>query len=301
MPLKSQGGAGLDYHLESKVVLNDQPQHPNLYKWSLSEVGEPPCRLRSDQIPWDWSLYFMLSDIELHAEVDLDPYSVPDSEKARVVSRDSIRANLRPGRRGTDDRITYSMFGTERRIEDFTLTVRPTPEDVEEHCRAWGLVSYTTEHDFRDVTMDDCVGFELYLSPERFAHMADRMASRAVGGGVLRVQDVSGFYSDWSPSISTSHVKVLTDEAAHPLEIPEGCEIVPPRMQTVAEFDLSLWSVAIRPTTKAADAVDEDDDDPRDHRGQDVSKPALNLLPVLKSLRLAAWLIVGLLVLLFFK
>lgn len=290
----------MDYHLEGTVVLNDKPEHTNLYKWSLNEVGEPSLKFKTDQIPWTWSLYFLLSDIELHAVFKLDPWGAEDEAAAKITARDFIRANLRPGSRLGPDLVHFSMFGTNRRIEDITLTVRPAVDGVE-HCRAWGVVSYTTDHDFRDVTTDDSLGFELYLSPEHFAQLANRVAARAVGGGCLRVDSVSGFYSDWSPSISTYHVKVLTDESTHKVEIPEGCKFIPPRLETVRAFDLSVWSDAIRPTAKVGASTD-DDERPLDQWPEETAKPAqVNLFPVLKSLRLAVWVIAGLLVLVALK
>ena len=294
----------MKYHFDSKIVLYDHSETPNLYKWSLNEVGESTARLRTGQIPWHSNLWFRLSDVELHTGIRLDPYSVPDGGAAQVLSRELIRAKLSPGSRMGGDRVVYSMFGTTRSIEDIALTIEPTPEGVEEHCRAWGVVSYTTDHDFRDETIDDCFGFNLYVSPDRFSLVATRVAAGAIGDGVLRVSGVSGFYSEWSPSISTSSVKVLTDSDSHPVEMPEGCKIISPRLETVREFDLSLWSETIRPTGKAGRLEVEDDDDHglAIHRPQAGPSPAaVNALPVLKSLRLASWIIVALLVVLVFK
>lgn len=282
----------MEYHIENKVVLDNQPKYPSLYPWSLSEVGEPGARVATDQIPWEWSLYFTLFDIELHLGLGLDPYTGTDKEPAHIRSREYIRARLRPGGGYGDNPVTYSMFGTSRSIEDMAIKIQAAPEGVEEHCRVWGVVSYTTDHDFRMETSEDCLGFELVIPPEQFALIAARVASKSVARGVLRLGGTPGFYSEWSPSISTSRIKVLTNDSSHPVGIPEGCEIEPPRLKLVPEFDLSLVSETVR---VPEDAAAHNDDEP-----QPVARPerlpAPSLLPVLKSLRIAGWMMVALLV-----
>src|SRR5271163_2139112 len=120
---------------------------------------------------------------------------------------------LRPGiRRNGEfvDDVTFSMFGTKRAIRDFTLEIRPLDDSAKaEHCNAWGGVSYTTEIDFRNETVDDCIWFYLYVKPETFARYVALIDQGAIDTIIFSVKSVDGVYSDWSPSISTDKVKVL--------------------------------------------------------------------------------------------
>jgi hypothetical protein len=86
----------------------------------------------------------------------------------------------RPERNGelVDD-VTFSMFGTNRAIRDFTLQVRPRDDSADaERCDAWGSVSYTTESDFRNKTIEDCIEFYFYVKPETFARYIALIGAR---------------------------------------------------------------------------------------------------------------------------
>jgi hypothetical protein len=96
------------------------------------------------------------------------------------------------------------MFGTDRAIKSFQLDIHPIADPAEqESCKAWGSVSYTSEIDFRDETVDDCIVFYLFVKPETFARYAAKIAHGSVDEMILSVGSVAGFYSEWSPSIST--------------------------------------------------------------------------------------------------
>ncbi|RWL82403.1 MAG: hypothetical protein EOR67_27815 [Mesorhizobium sp.] len=100
----------------------------------------------------------------------------------------------------------------------------------QEQCLAWGIVSYTAEIDFREETTPDCIGFYLIVNPDRFAQYVEMIATSAVEDVLLFVGRVPGFYSDWSPSTSTDRIKILADKSAQKIEIPPGCKIDPPRL-----------------------------------------------------------------------
>ena len=121
------------------------------------------------------------------------------------------------------------MFGTDRTISDFGLLIMPLEgEDQQERCTVWGCVSYTTENDFRNETDDDTVSFYLYVRPETFERYTRKITASEVDKAFFRVVGVAGFYSEWSPSVSTDRIKVLTADEEHVVEIPDKCEIAPP-------------------------------------------------------------------------
>jgi len=289
----------MKHHLEQSLVLNTVSEFKNLYSWSVSEVGESSARPLENQIPWGWSLYFTLFDIQLVSSISRDQYSTPAGEALAVTETTFIRAKLRPGHPSDGSRPTdYSMFGTARKIEEISLSIYPKITAEHDDLHAFGIVSYTHDADFRDETLPDYLGFKLHIREEAFAQIASRIDQKALSGGTFRVDEVEGFYSDWSPSISTDHIKVLTSNKKNqPVETPEGCEIVPPRLGKVGAFDLTLWSHLVHPARTVASASDEDED--AQARGETSPPTSLLISPKVpssvKSLQFPAWIIVALL------
>ena len=73
------------------------------------------------------------------------------------------------------------------------------------------------------LTTDDTVVFYLYVRPETFVRYPREIAASEVDKAFIRVAGVSGFYSDYSLSIFTSEIKLLTSDREHEVEIPEEC------------------------------------------------------------------------------
>lgn len=241
----------MKYHLDRRVVLATESPHPSLYSWCLREIAETGDPVGRDLVPWNWGQYFEAADISLIISSGVEPdYSSEDSDAISSKNSRIIRARLTP-ERDRDGRLlnrqtTYSMMGTDRKDVRFDLVVRPTNDDADIGCRVWGSPSYTYEPDFRNLTTDDDVVFDLTVSTETFDFYADLISASAVKAGRLRLSGVAGFYSDWSPSISTDLVKILTaDQRDHLVELPEGAEIVPPRLGRVLEAHLDLWQKLI--------------------------------------------------------
>lgn len=254
----------MNHHLNRRVILSDQSELKNLYKWSLQELNEEGAKIGRDLIPWDWGLDFTATELSYNDGLTIEPDYGSDDEQMLIVTRhrQSIRAKLRPGRPREWHRnrqTSYSMFGTDRTITAFELWIEPLADDEEQDCcRVWGSVSYTMDIDFRDETTDDAVTFYLYVRPETFEQYVRTVRAAEVDAAVLYVKRVAGFYSDWSPGISTDSIKVLTDyEKDHPVEVPEGCGIVPPRLGNVNEVSLTL----VRKLTLEHSAPEPTDDD----------------------------------------
>jgi hypothetical protein len=247
----------VEYHLERGLRLHTEPEYKSLYSWAINEVDAQGQQIGRDQIPWPWSLYFTATscvlgdgiDIRLRVgqrrSLDLVPTSDKNDEttsEPEIAQRQVIRVQLRPS--DHEDyfrRTTYSMFGTDRAINSFQLDIQPLADpDRQESCAAWGVVSYTSETDFREVTTDDCMGFYLFVKPETFARYVAKFSHGLVDEIVLRVGSVRGFYSEWSPSISTTRVKVLTTGDQQKIILPAGAEFEPPRLGEVGEADLYI-------------------------------------------------------------
>ena len=232
----------MKYHLDRRIVLNAEPEHKSLYNWSLHELDADGKKVGRDQIPWHFSLYFTATEISVNNTVEIARDLLDKSnDVATIRTKQSIRAKLESGHPNdarSYRRTSYSMFGTERVISDFELVILKTDDlDAQPSCTAWGNVSNTFELDFRDETTSDSVTFYLHLSPEIFAKHAGQIAAGGVDEAILRVSGVNGFYSEWSPAVSTTDVKVLTDDEEQRIEEPSDCKIVPTRLGEVAEAD----------------------------------------------------------------
>jgi hypothetical protein len=129
-------------HLERTLVLDNVSDFKNLYSWSVSEVGETSARTATNQIPWAWSLYFTLFEVQLISSISRDRYSAPGDEAPNVVEKTHVLAKLRSGHPNDASRATeYSMFGTARKIEDLSLSIYPKSAAEIDDCRVFGGVS----------------------------------------------------------------------------------------------------------------------------------------------------------------
>jgi hypothetical protein len=152
--------------------------------------------------------------------------SVETTEEPPAITRSQvIRAHLRPG----DSRVSKDYF----RGTTFT------DHAAQERYEAWGCVSYTVETDFRYETTEDCIVFFLFVKPETFALYAAKISYGAVDEMILRVSSVAGFYSEWSPSISTDNVKVLT-KGDQKVTLTTEAPFEPPRLGKVGEAALYI-------------------------------------------------------------
>lgn len=273
----------MEHHLDYKVTLGTEPEHKNLYKWFLSESGENVSKYNRDQIPWAWTLYFAVTELTLVTGTEAE--CEHDSDTSKITSKEHIVARMEPGliRDGRLQREnSYSMFGTNRRIKTFDLQIRPASDEESQGCSAWGCVSYTAELDFRMDTQPDMVSFYLTVSQERFDRYVQQIRENSLTSALFRVGRVAGFYSGWSPSISTSNIKVLTsDHKDHPVEIPSGCEIVPPRLGFVGEAELLLYTERKFNLPPLEDFDDDKDEDTVSAVLEEKSNPDLQLQALL--------------------
>lgn len=238
--------------LDKKIRLNNITKHKSLYTWCLQETDESGEQVGRDLIPWAWSFNFTASELRLVQEFNFGERSSFDTddsggeEQPRFQDSETITGNLHPGLCtdgiNLEDEPSFSMFGTDRRIAEFRLRITAVGVGVgeKEYCHVNGFVSFTFEIDFQDITHPDTVEIALGLSQERFDKLAGEISRKSVDVVRVRVSKVSGFYSEWSPSISTRNVKVLTRDDDQKVDIPEDCEIKLPKLGEVGEFGLTL-------------------------------------------------------------
>ncbi|WP_314945936.1 hypothetical protein [Bradyrhizobium cosmicum] len=227
----------MDYRVENRVVLSTEREHKNLYDWSIKEFDSKGRQIGRDQIPWGYSLYFEV--IELIPSCNLNMTADgPEGLASNAEVSEHIFGKLRPSIEARQSG-TYSMFGTQRQISEFGLFIYRSAND-EDRCQLWGSIGYTTEWDFESQTQEDSIQAYVHLSAPKFEHLMSFIKFPRPTSAGLRLTGVSGFYSEWSPSIRTDHIKVLANAADQKVEAPQGLEFGPPVLGRVREFDLSF-------------------------------------------------------------
>lgn len=318
----------MDFHLNRKVALSHESKYQSLYTWSLREHDDDGKQLGRDQVPWDWSVVFTATEMELNEKLKLEVKTPlfsgprPDErdgceeekiapEEITTEETDFIRAELRPGYFvDPNGGARYSMFGTDRVIKSFQLFIYKREDETKpERCYAWGSLSYTTEIDFRNETTDDTLQFYLHVAAARFAQYVEMMRKYPANIVTLRLGRVHGLYSEWSPSISTDRIRVLTNLKDHQLTIPEGCAITPPTLGRIGEFSITFMTRRDRDTPAREIELSNEDLSEEivekaqspDEEGLLLQRAALKLAVQhgqrMKYLSYAAWIIAALLAL----
>jgi hypothetical protein len=230
----------MHYHLDYGLRLHTEQEYKNLYSWAINEVAADGSPIDRDQIPWRWTLYFSATSCMVTNWLEISaPFSLRgerDDDPPLTEEGQLIRMTLQPS-----ENVAYSMFGTKRTIRIFTLEVRALEDSAEtERCDAWGSVSNTSEIDFRDETVRDCICFYLAVKPETFAHYVALIERGAIDEIRFNVGSVDGFYSEWSPSVSADNVKVLVSGDEHRVDLPPDFQGKPPRLGRVRKAHLHL-------------------------------------------------------------
>jgi hypothetical protein len=301
----------LEYQIDRRLVLRDESEFKSLYGWCIQELDSEGAKIGRDLIPWPWDAYFTAKELTLSDGVMIDRGVQRGDVSASVNTREKqfIHAKLQAGfSTGSYRQPAYSMLGTDRVISEFELFIEKLEEtDEQERCFAQGIVSYThSDIEYGTETTNDAITFYLHVRPRTFSRYAAAVAASEVDEAILCVRMVAGLYAEWSPSIWTDLIKVLTGDEEHKVEIPSNCAISPRRLGDVGEASFTMRRTA-KPEKRNPDTVDDElaenevlQADQRDTATQTAERLAninLQVVVLLGSLRTAAWVIVGLLVL----
>ena len=184
----------MDFKIDKKIQFNGETKHPSLYKWCLNEV-EADNRLSGDLIPWAWGFYFTASSLSVVREVAIDSRS--HKEKKETTETTTIRGFLYSGGcwdgKEIEKYANFSMFGTNRIIKKFDLSIYQADEGQDEGCYLWGCPSYETEIDFRTDITDDDVIINVALNAKRFNEFVRLIEAKQVDIAILRISQVAGF------------------------------------------------------------------------------------------------------------
>jgi hypothetical protein len=160
---------------------------------------------------------------------------------------------------------TFSMFGTDREIKHFGITIYRTDDGqlgdtrsrlagkkglIDSKKEGCDLVSFIGSKEDGDLDIEpheaeDSLYISVYLNEERFnkivQHIKDGIRVRHIS-----IAHADGFYNAWTPSIHLEDIKVLSDSTTFEKDAPyiqqvetaKKCDITPPRVGKVYGFDM---------------------------------------------------------------
>ena len=293
----------MENDLDFRVVINNKSEHESLYTWSINELSDDDKVqqnpfLDRDYVPFNWSSYFLTkkltyqSTFKLERPIDdSDDLDEFNKEETEVISGEMFPDNRRSF-------TNYSLFGTNRTIELFDLLIYGVDEG-KETCNCWGSPSYTTEVDFRDITVNDTCQVVVYISHNKFKELKDGITNKSISSLQVILGGVKGFYSPWTPGISSSVIKILTTH--QPVEIPKDFSLEVPKLGMIDEIQLTPNTtqelVILEEDEDYEDDVDYDDK-PTYTTGEYLQKQTLDEIHSLKTifekLTKPLWILVGL-------
>ncbi len=279
----------MEYKLENRVRVSTKSPHQNLYSWFIEELDPATKKISPNYVPWGWSLYFDAKALTVVRSLEFE------DEKTSDVT-EHIHGRLAPQTSDRRAAARYSFFGTNRKIESFTLRIVKSKDD-KESFHVFGSPSYEHEWDFENLLQNDTVEVEIVLPASRF----ERIASFIESGNpkaVVTLGGVHGFYSEWSPSIRTTDIKILANLKDQKVATEGAAEVDPPVLGKIGSFSFRLLKG--EGAIGRLEADDAEADPPSIFEEKPLSPaPSVDLSTLekrLSKLTLPLWIAVGLLV-----
>ncbi len=239
-------------HLDYKIRYTKEIEYNSLYEWCLQEIDENGTQNGRDWVPWAWTLHFTSSEIRLVRRFEYRNHIHDLNEiesgvkKSEITDEDYIMVTLHPGisenGKYLSREVKYSMMGTNRTVRHISLRIHPVENIEDESCRLWGSVADTIEIDFRDIHSPDCLEFYVGVSKDKFEKIANIALTKSADVINFSISAVHGFYSDWSPSITTDLIKIIAPDNFKNIEFPINQAAIIPKLGSVGEFSLALMT-----------------------------------------------------------
>ncbi len=91
----------------------------------------------------------------------------------------------------------------------------------------------------KDDITPDCIEISIGLKDDDYQEIAERIKDKTINSYFITLDNVKGFYSPWSPQVSTPEIKVLTQEHEVNIDenaLPDDYEL--PRLGNVGSFTM---------------------------------------------------------------
>jgi hypothetical protein len=306
----------MDYLLERKVKINRATKHKSLYSWCLNEFDDKGAIVGRDWIPFGWG--FRFTGTSLYVSTKINIKRDDETEKSTASNSKTINGKFYSGvcfdGENLIDVVTFSIFGTDRTIKEFSFTINKAKDGDEDACWLSVIPSYESEDaSFRKVIEVDYAGFEIYLKAEKFNELVELIENRSVDSVGMYVSDIDGVYADWTPTIKTSSAKFLTSDNL--IDGVEGTNFEGTVVTSVGDFDISFTTQATLNTKQFLPKIDFikefefpsnfDFEDSHSNNSQAIIKKndadLEQLTQVFKSLKTVLWFVFAVLVFLLLK
>lgn len=193
----------MNINFEKTLSFVDKPRNPGLYKDALMEIAEDGTKQIDQYIPWRWSCCFVASRVNYISNFN-KTFGELEKDKRIVIEMipdDSAQRFSAPN---------YSFFGTDRKIEKFSLAISQGKNDI---LTCFSIPSITVEGpECLDETTEDFVGFEYTVDAKSFSELCDLVLNGFISNIKFSVSGVRGFYSVWTPSVTTDRIKIWSDK-----------------------------------------------------------------------------------------
>jgi hypothetical protein len=225
-----------------QIHLKETPDN-SLYKWSLCEKNSEGSQIGSDVIPFNYNIYFSVSNLNIRTNFNNDPSDSFEKINPHVQIRGELISGIVQNNHAVTSVVEYSILGVNRKINSFEFTIQQAEFDTEsEHCTLFTQIAHEYEVGFRYTQVPDSLIFEIRLNQSRFQKLLKLIQSENIDSIHLLVSGVEGFYSDWSPSIFPHSIKVLSDNDKQIIHTSQECNVIPKRTSVVHEFSISCNS-----------------------------------------------------------
>jgi len=253
----------MDRNLDKEITLLNKNEHDGYYPWCLRETTserskeESPCN--EEYVPFPHNLCFNICEMRLSRGIgfeglrsrlnDEEFQMREQTQEINIKDNDAIFATLSSGyineNKELEDVIHFSMLGTDRKIDNFTLRIFCVDESNRERCFISGCISYKTDWNYIEETVPDSIEIVLGLSKNRFKQLAGLISNRSIDTANLLLNGIDGVYSIPSPLTTTGFVKILTSDRDQKIHKSEGCDITPPNLDkgAIDHFNLSLTTL----------------------------------------------------------
>jgi hypothetical protein len=254
----------MNHELNRTIKLNDDSEFSPLYSWSLEEFDSEDNKVEEGFIPMQiGSVYLSVERLVYYNSIEGSKYG---QESSGFQESEHIQGELKTLKQHSQLRQptsnTFSMFGTDREIKDFAISIYKTDngdtgkgmsfsgkkiDSKKENAYFSASIGWQDDEDL-DLpahSAEDSLFINVFLKEEKFNKIL-KYINDGVNAKFMRIGHTDGFYNKWTPSIHLEDIKILSDDKSfekdepylQQVEIPKECDITPPRLGRLYDFNI---------------------------------------------------------------